>query len=532
MPPFLVRLLYLLLAVLLLAGPAHAEPTPPPGDEVKAVQLAYEARTGQPGRIASTRFTAAEGPVRFYVRGTDISAPLSVQVIAAATARPVKVSLHRHVWGSAEASGTTGAAGIYAFEGRAYGDVGVQLVSETGDPAAGTLVIWQGEPAPPDFSQVYAPLGAAGEAGRDTAAPRTPDSAGAAGSSPVFYLIAALLAAIAVMIGILMMRHGRSRQLALVLACGLGVMVLAPDGWAQSGTDKDPPKPGIPNPFDVEGPVPEVPRDKDKDATAGKPDEKPGEAPGKPGSAPPNPFDVPETADGAGQIDKDKSASAGRPQDAPKPGDETEGAPVDEGYADRLAEAEARIADLDRRASANRAEIERLRLLIESDADNEPDPDNVPPLEVSCRPGDLFDDRGMTNREAEDASEAFEACQKCYERPLADFEAQMLLYEKLRVLYRSTDSYVKKVIDTGDKAPKPHYLLENAWAAQKLDLRVTFAKTQQAYDAKLEEFNAKLTVTLDEIGDCETRFNNNPNWRRTTGLFFYQTMANSYKRGD
>ena len=59
---------------------------------------------------------------------------------------------------------------------------------------------------------------------------------------------------------------------------------------------------------------------------------------------------------------------------------------------------------------------------------------------------------------------------------------------------------MKKVIDTGDKAPKPHYLLENAWAAQKLDLRVTFAKTQQAYDAKLKEFNAKLTVTLDEIG--------------------------------
>jgi len=511
---------------------AGAEPTPPPGDEVKAVQLAYETQDGLPGRIASTRFTASDAPTRFYVRGTDISAPLSVQVIAAATARPVRVSLHRHVWGSAEASGTTGRQGAYTFEGRAYGDVGVQLLSETGEPAAGTLVIWQGEPARPDFAQVYAPLTEAGE-GAGKAAGQPGEAGGArAATSPIFYLIAALLAVIAVMIGLLMIRRKGAKQLAVACACGLGLLLSAPEGLAQPDPAKDPPKPGIPNPFDVEGPVPSVPRDKDKDASAGKPDDKAEATPGKTDGDPPNPFDVPETAQSSGGRDKDKDATAGRPQDDPKPGEAPKDAPADEGYADRLADAEARIAELDRRASANRDEIERLRLLIESDAENEPDPDNVPPLPVSCRPGDVFETRGMTSREADEASDAFEACQKCYERPLAEFEEQMLLYERLRVLYRSTDSYVKKVIDTGDKAPKPHYLLENAWAAQKLDLRVTFAKTQQAYDAKLEEFNAKLTVTLDEIGECEARYNNNPNWRRTTGLFFYQTMANSYKRGD
>lgn len=528
----LFRLVSALLAVCLLACPVQAEPTPPPGDDVKAVRLVYETQDGQPGRMASTRFTAGDAPIRFYVRGTDISAPLSVQVIASDTTRPVRVTLHRHVWGSAAASGTTGAAGAYAFDGRAYGDVGVQLVSETGALAGGTLVIWQGEPAKPDWAQVYAPQASISEAAGEATTISGPPPEGSPGSSPILYVIAVLLAGIALMVGVLILRRGKARPLALALTFSLGLLLVEPNGWAQTGSGKDPPKPSIPNPFHVDVPVPETPRDKDKDASAGKPDDKSEPAPGKPDGEAPNPFDVPESVGGSTAQEKDKDATAGRPRDAAKPGEETGKAPADSGYAGRLADAEARIAELDRRASANRDEIERLRLLIESDADNEPDPDNLPPLPVSCRPGDIFDDRGMSTREAEEASEGFEACQKCYERPLAEFEEQMLLYERLRVLYRSTDSYVKKVIDTGDKAPKPHYLLENAWAAQKLDLRVTFAKTQQAYDAKLAEFNDQLKITLDEMGECETRYNNNPNWRRTTGLFFYQTMANSYKRGD
>ena len=128
--------------------------------------------------------------------------------------------------------------------------------------------------------------------------------------------------------------------------------------------------------------------------------------------------------------------------------------------------------------------------------------------------------------------ENFERCQQCYAQPLSDLENQLLLYEKLRVYYRSTKDYVNNVITLGDKAPKPHSLIENAWAAHKYAINQTFSKTKQAYDNKLPELNDKLSSILDRIGQCETDYNNNPMWRDTAGIFFLNTMATSYKRTD
>ena len=46
------------------------------------------------------------------------------------------------------------------------------------------------------------------------------------------------------------------------------------------------------------------------------------------------------------------------------------------------------------------------------------------------------------------------------------------------------------------------------------------------------EFNGRLTGILDEIGACETKYNNNPMWRETDGRMFYQTIKASYQRTD
>jgi hypothetical protein len=48
----LVRLLTVLLAGIILAVAAFAEPAAPPGDEVKAVKLDYDERPGKDGRFA------------------------------------------------------------------------------------------------------------------------------------------------------------------------------------------------------------------------------------------------------------------------------------------------------------------------------------------------------------------------------------------------------------------------------------------------------------------------------------------------
>ena len=203
---------------------------------------------------------------------------------------------------------------------------------------------------------------------------------------------------------------------------------------------------------------------------------------------------------------------------------------ADSSYQQRIAEAEQHVQTLSQQVSANRAELERLRLLLEQDRHNEPDADNFPPLPLSCKPPQIEGDGLIRDGDAQ--WENYERCQQCYVQPLADLENQLLLYEKLRVYYRSTKDYVNNVITLGDKAPKPHSLIENAWAAQKYAINLSFSQTKTAYDNKLPELNAKLSSILDRIGQCETDFNNNPMWRQTAGIFFYNTMATSYKRSD
>ncbi|PKP80719.1 MAG: hypothetical protein CVT79_13965 [Alphaproteobacteria bacterium HGW-Alphaproteobacteria-18] len=495
------RLLMACLAGLIFAAVAWSEPGAPPGDEVKAVKLEYAERPDKDGRIAAAEFTVSDTPVRYYVRGTNVSAPFSVQVIAASKARPLEVTLHRQSWGKAVQSGSTGREGSFVFEGRAYGDVGVQLVSPDGSPARATLVLWEGVPAPPDLARVYInPEMAAG------------DQAGfpgrqSGGTSPILYVIAGLLAVIVVFLGVTMLRRGKGGAAAALLIGGLTMAAIHDPAPAYAQGEE------VPNPFDVDAPLPPVPRDKDKDASAAKPDEVP------------NPFDVDKPLPSPPR-DKDKDASAGKPEKDASAGT-AEPAPVDEEYARRLAEAEGRINDLNRQASANRAEIERLRMLVESDRQNEPDPSNLPPMPLTCRPPGV--ERNGDVRLSE-AWENYNACGACYQEPLAKLDELMLLYERLRILYMSTADFVSEQLLIGDQAPKPHFLLDSAWQTQKASILESLNGTRKAYDDKWAEFNDRLTLILDDLGTCEANHNNNPMWRETEGRLFYQTIKASYQR--
>lgn len=542
------RLLIALVAILLLAGHAWAEPGTPPGDELKAVKLDYASRPGKDGRFAATEVTVTDTPVRFYVRGTDVSAPFSVQVIAAATSRPLDVTLHRQNWGKAVQSGTTGRQGSFVFEGRAYGDVGVQLASPDGAPARATIVFWQGAPAPPSMAQVYVHPDMTGVAGSSAGGGLLP---GAGGGSLILYVIAGLLAVIVVFLGIMLLRRGKGGTAAALLIGGLVIAdIQAPaPAFAQGEDAPNPfiaekpeptgaPRPNdkdvtagkpdeAPNPFDVDKPPPEIARDKDKDATAGKPDDKPPEGTD-------NPF-TGETTTGSGrpiELKPEDFDPSNAPKDDPVPAEdaapgEPASPPVDEGYADRLADAEARINELNRQASANRAEIERLRMLIESDREMEPDPSNLPPMPLTCRPP------AVENEFDEEMSEAwdnYDACEACYHEPFRELDELMVNYERLRIIYMSTADFVSTAITMGDTVPKPHQFVEMSWAQQKADIQKSFQGTKDAYDAKWAEFNENLTGVLDELGRCEAEHNNNPMWRSTEAEMFYQTIKASYQR--
>jgi hypothetical protein len=515
------------------AVPAPAEPMVAPGDKVKARQLRLAERGGEPGQWGRVQLRLqGDREQRVFVRGVNVAAPLSVQVVAEHTDRPVRVSLHRHAWAQAQAEGTTEGSGLFRFDGRAHGDVGVKLVSLTGEPVRATVLFWQGEPVPRSLAAVYA------APGTERAAQAGMVGGGTPGSNAVLWAALALGALLVGAAGWWWGRRARSPAAWAVLVLMTGV-ALAPPGPVRA-------QPAAPNPFDVQGWKPPGGSGSPKEPKDNKaPEPPPKDAPAGSGQAP-NPFEGTEgwkpPADGGTPAalkdkDKDKDASAETPKDpagadsgaAPEP----DTAAVPEGdYRERIAAAENHARELAQQVARNRAEIERLKLLLESDRDAEPQPDRFPPMPLSCRPPTIEGDGVQRASEADAAWAHFERCQQCYAQPLADFERQLQLYEQLRVLYSGTRDYVTKVIDLGDKLPKPHTLLESAWAAQKLSIRQSFDGTKKAYDAKLIEFNDRLADILDRIGRCETELNDNPMWRQTSGLFFHQTMANSYKRSD
>lgn len=510
----------LLGALLVLSAPLGAEPTALPGDKVKAVHLKLAEVSGEPGRWVRTEVRLrGDGLKRVFVRGLDVSAPLSVQVIGERLDSPVAVTLHRHTWGKVEAQGTTDTSGIYRFTGRVHGDLGVGLRSVEGAATKATVIIWQGEPVPPSLASVYAAPGTA----RATEAGMPAPATGGSSDFPLWAIFAVLVIIAALLAALLLKR----RNVAPAVVFMLGLSLLLPPISVDAADDT----------VVVDKPLPEKPADKPADKDVTKQSNSRKDKPTPEGDGAPNPFDVP--------ADSDWKPTPRDGEDGPKPDEPpSDSGSADDGdsYSDRIAAAEQANRDLASQVERNRAEIERLRFLLESDREQEPNPASLPPMPLSCRPplpkpaagdGVLSPSESEAYDDAfDEAWEQFEECKRCYQQPLADFEAQILLYEKLRGIYSGTKKYVDNVVTTGDAIAKPHYLLENAWAAQKLDLKVTFAKTGQAYDAKLIEFNEKLSLILDRIGECEATVNNNPMWRQTSGLFFYQTMANSYKRPD
>lgn len=489
-------------ALLNLSLFAFAEPMAAPGDKTKAQQLKLAEIAGKPGRWHKKPLTlSADKEQRFFVRGLNPAAPLSVQLVTEDITAAVSVSLHRLSWINADYQAAL-QQGLFRFDGRAYGDVGISIKPQTGTATKATLLLWQGEPVVKPLVSFYSPP--AGAADSNT----TPANNIVAGTQWWHIAVVVLLLVIVVLL-LKLLRKPAAAGAVLAISLAATGLLPAPPLSAQDKDDKPPveqTEPVADNPFDIpkDAKLADVTVDKNKDASAGTTADK-----GK--DKPPQ------------NTDKDKDKPEPKADD-----NSTDGS--DSSYQQRLAAAEQHVEALAAQVSANRAELERLRLLLEQDRNNEPDAGNFPALPLSCKPPQIEGD-GIT-RDGDTLWQNFERCQQCYAQPLADLENHLLIYEKLRVIYRSTKDYVNNAIRLGDKVPKPHTLLENAWAGQKYAINQSFEKTKQAYDAKLPELNSTLSDILDRLGQCETDFNNNPMWRQTAGIFFYNTMATSYKRSD
>ena len=490
--------------LILLPGLALAQPMSDPGDDTRATELKLEPVDGNDaGRWARVQVRVPADGRRYWVGGLDVMAPLSIQVAAERPEAPVAVSLHRFAWGRPDATGDTGDAGIYRFDGRAQSRVGILLKPTDGRTARATLLVGQGPAQRADFLGVVVPAGGDGGPAGDTGGAA---ATGAGDTSWTTYAILAVLAVIAALLGVLVLRRGRGAPAAAVLlAAFIGSALPAPSHAAQdekTGSGRTE--------------VPEDPRLEEPKAWEGKPD---------PDWEPNDPDQKPD-AMGDGNRDKDKDLPG-----PDKPGDETPGGD----YRERVESLERHVRELHERTTRDRAELERLRLLVEEDRENQPDPSRLPPMPLSCRPPadeEPLESGRIRDRARSEAWSAYDDCQRCYAEPLAELDRQLELYERLRILYSGAKTDLAKMMAAGDMAPKPHYMVDSAWQAQKQKINIAFQGTQSAYDKKHAEFRERLTGIVDSLGRCEAEHNGNPMWRDTSGKLFLETISSSYARND
>jgi hypothetical protein len=121
-------------------------------------------------------------------------------------------------------------------------------------------------------------------------------------------------------------------------------------------------------------------------------------------------------------------------------------------------------------------------------------------------------------------------CGPCYEKAYGDLTAVRIRLEKLRVLYGSTNAWVTKALAFGDGASGVSGYAALAWQTERRKIEQSVKRLERNYDSKYAELMTVLQDSLNEIGDCEARFHDNPDWYNRFGYMFHTFMADRYRR--
>ena len=121
-------------------------------------------------------------------------------------------------------------------------------------------------------------------------------------------------------------------------------------------------------------------------------------------------------------------------------------------------------------------------------------------------------------------------CGPCYEKAYGDLTAVRIRFEKLRVLYGTTNAWVTKALSFGDGASGVSGYAALAWQTERRKIEQSVKSLEGSYDAKYVELIGMIKEALDEIGGCEAQFHNNPDWYNRFGYMFHTFMADRYRR--
>ncbi|HMT09375.1 MAG TPA: hypothetical protein PKA82_15335 [Pyrinomonadaceae bacterium] len=96
------------------------------------------------GKVAVAEVTQKNDSLYFFVKGISIFSPVIVLVESMDKTEKLNVSLHKNTWNAVEASGETGADGIWSKTFTTGGDVGIKVGTKK-FPAKYQVVVWVGD---------------------------------------------------------------------------------------------------------------------------------------------------------------------------------------------------------------------------------------------------------------------------------------------------------------------------------------------------------------------------------------------------
>lgn len=147
------------------------------------------------GKTAVVKGEAGQTPHRFLVDGVNMNTPMVVLVRPVREDDEVSVRLTKYAWNQPLRDGTAKGEPL-AFKFRTEGEFQIAVTADK--PTPYRLLVWAGEEVKPELRPVV--LKASEYAGASSGT----------GVSPVMWLIAAALVAIAILLGVLVMRRKSS----------------------------------------------------------------------------------------------------------------------------------------------------------------------------------------------------------------------------------------------------------------------------------------------------------------------------------
>ena len=152
--------------------------------------------------------------------------------------------------------------------------------------------------------------------------------------------------------------------------------------------------------------------------------------------------------------------------------------------------------------------------------------DPLDPSDASSEPS--YDQPGMP--EVPTACYENKDCYYCYEKANDKIADLRYSFEKLRILYKQTDEFVKAAIAFGDGVSGMTHYGAIQWTKERMKIQKSFKNFEAAYRKKHNQLVNELKDALEKVAECEKKYFGEEDWYARYGFMFHSFIAMHYQR--